>query len=581
MGRDVGILVLASVATLVAGEGGEYGASEAANQGISIMLLGSVGFMMGIFYLVNFKDEDIIKYTWQVISSTISIFSAVLLFQAVNGVVEEFVIGEGASDEFKLVVAVVHMLLWFALLQLVLAWISGAIGSTVIEEDTEEFETMELNLKCWAVLFGHITGFAAINAFAIFQQMVPRNLLATFLVAPLAWLSIYVLGLGTDRVREHVALADDGVKDKCEEAWDKETEETEDDIIGLAVSFIFAQTLRYFVSGELPDAEGNEPDKRLSGHSNLEVLLLVGMSVIFTAANVARTILIKGRAPGRLTPQMRNIVMMDFAWCFFFSADWWISSNFFATEHGMIKEVILALFVTAVAFIMIFFLDTLADKFKKSASDVDQALRAIVQAYGILIGFSWEKAFDVAVEECTEFLDFMNAAVAKLMLALILAAVVIPAWRLHILPNIMDMEAEEEMEEKEKEEEEKEHEERKSRGNLVEPLLGPEEMAKELEKKALKSIKKFKASLSSMSSSDLKKKTIDLKTENDTLHEKIRVHEDPTHPEHRAHYGAHHPPQHTHQIQHLEKRNAELEASLSEISGQLNELQSLADLLST
>lgn len=579
MGRDVGILVLASVATLVAGEGGEYGASEAANQGISIMLLGSVGFMMGIFYLVNFKDEDIIKYTWQVISSTISIFSAVLLFQAVNGVVEEYVMGEGVSIEVKLLVAVVHMLVWFALLQFVLAWISGAIGRA-IEKDTEEFERMELDLKCWAVLFGHITGFAAINAFAILQQMVPRNLLATFLVAPLAWLSVYSLGLGTDAMRKIVALSDDGVEDECEKKWDEETKETEDDIIGLAVSFIFAQTLRYFISGELPDAEGNEPDAMLSAHSNSEVLSLVGISVLFTAANVARTILIKGRAPGRLTPQMRNIVMMDFAWCFFFSADWWISTNFFAKEHGMIKEVILALFVTAVAFTMIFFLDTLADKFKKSASDVDQALRAIVQAYGILIGFSWEKAFDVAVEECTEFLDFMNAAVAKLMLAIILAAVVIPAWRMHILPNIMDMEAEEEMEEAEKKELEKE-EARKSSGNLGEPLVGPEDMAKELEKKAFKSIKKFKASLSSLSSSDLKKTTITLKTENDQLHAKLRVHEDPTHPEHQGHFGAHHPPQHAHQIQLLEKRNAELEASLSEISGQLNELQSLADLLST
>lgn len=48
------------------------------------MLLGSVAFVMLLFYVVNWPDDDIRLYAWTIISTTLSIFTAVLAFSGVR-----------------------------------------------------------------------------------------------------------------------------------------------------------------------------------------------------------------------------------------------------------------------------------------------------------------------------------------------------------------------------------------------------------------------------------------------------------------------------------------------------------------
>merc|ERR1719253_1389486 len=70
--------------------------------------------MMCLYYFINYPDPDIQQKSWETISSTISIFCAVLLFSSFNDLVEAYVItpifGEGDATYGALFIDILHML---------------------------------------------------------------------------------------------------------------------------------------------------------------------------------------------------------------------------------------------------------------------------------------------------------------------------------------------------------------------------------------------------------------------------------------------------------------------------------------
>eukprot|EP00435_Cladocopium_sp_Y103_P075290 s14_g56.t1 len=76
------------------------------------------------------------------------------------------------------------------------------------------------------------------------------------------------------------------------------------------------------------------------------------------------------------------------------------------------------------------------------------------QAIGVLIGFAWERCFDVAVDETAEreaSEGILPPSLVKVVLALMLATLVVPAWRWYILPVVRELGGFEEGEEEDEE----------------------------------------------------------------------------------------------------------------------------------
>jgi len=506
------------------------GDGNMADFSVAMMLLASVTFMMSTFYLVNNKDEDIRKAAWQVISATISIFSAVLLFQAVNGVVEQFVLGEepeeGSTPEavasflqHKFLVNTGHAFVWYIGLQCVLAYISGGVSWEEISqchycggggnteeaasetppedasegesepEDEEEKQALEkkaqLDMKCWAVLFGHITGFASINAFGTLQgMMIPfdetqrgatqHNLLMTTTTPVVAFASLSALFWMFDKIRDVVMLGDDGKKDEMELMWDEETEETEDDVMGLAVSFMVVQVARFVIIEVLPNEEGEVEGEQ--SYSLGQVFALIGFGVFVFALHVIRTQVIKGDIiTKRVTEQFKVICGMIFAWCFFFGVQMFIehlvdAEGLSDAAKGVetIKAVAVAVLITFCCYVMIFVLDKLADA-DWTDEAIDKSIRELIKALGILIGFAWEKSFDAAVVSVAEeAAQSVAPSVTKLIMSMVICITVIPAWRWYILPQLQDLGVFDEEEEEEDDASEKAEQQNSA---LERPLL--------------------------------------------------------------------------------------------------------------
>ncbi|CAL1150633.1 unnamed protein product [Cladocopium goreaui] len=475
------------------------------NMCISMMLLGCMTFMMSNFYLVNHHDEDIRRISWEVISSTVSIFSAVLLFQACNKVLEYYVL-EGMWIWYQLLVDMAHMLLWFVALQVVLAYLSGAMGEHIevsstrnslnsasaatpirrmarVDSANMHMEAVKINTVCWATLLGHVTGFAAINAWGTLQQAAPRILPCSFLVPALAFAGIFCIYQATEKLRKKWTDMD-GEEDEFEKLWAEEVAETEDDVMSLAVSFLLVQALRFLISGHLPDTEGNDPPGLKQSNLSCELLFLAALA--FGCFDVVQISVRKcfesgsnGQEDGDVADRVagdveatpasqtsrrshsfnpldkehrwstwgRDIFAMSTAWCLHFAVDWCLSANL--NWDGALLAVLCALVVTFLAIIVIFVLDKLADM-DFTDDEVDSSLRALIQSLGILIGFSWERSFDEAVGGLAEgHVLGLPPPVLTLLLALGLAGAVMPAWKWYILPVV----------ESQKEETHKRHEE--------------------------------------------------------------------------------------------------------------------------
>mmetsp|Transcript_85600 Transcript_85600/g.227420 ORF Transcript_85600/g.227420 Transcript_85600/m.227420 type:complete len:569 (-) Transcript_85600:127-1833(-) len=426
---------------------------------VSFMLLGAIAFQMALFYLVNWPDEDIQYYTYHIIGLAISIFTAVLVFDAIYGIVEfHFGIEEGSA--VMIVAAAVQMFIWFLIMQYVTAHLAGALPwSTELpaphevpegkERDAVEecWHRRKRGIKCWAGMLTHITGFAAIATWSLIQQssFFRQSFWSTIVVVPIAFISIFALYHGADWVRYWIAMADDGKISESEELWDEESEEAENDVLALALSFLTVQAFQFWFLGALPDEKGTlEAGALQRGAWGKDCLFLVVAAVVcgfatyrifHVVSRLCRDNKKNEDLKTRLALIAVNYTSMCFAWCLYFAVK--AGLHYFLPRletEALTSKIVIALAVSLVTFSIIFILDIVADQ-HTAGSEEQRAIAKVILAKGLLIGFSWEGCFATAFHCISHgFGDWVKCT--NLGLSVCLCIVVIPAYRRYIMPEM-------------------------------------------------------------------------------------------------------------------------------------------------
>jgi len=462
---------------------------------ISVMLLGSVAFLMVLFYMVNYRDDNIRRYAWSIISSAIGTFGGSILFSALCEIPRLATIGvlHDNALPFDLVLNYGFFLCLFVLLQATVGFISGTIcerhapasldeGVWVVADNTradygrrvgveelrghigrknvayidgrqvfvrrlrEQMDKRVSKLQCFGSLFAFMTGFAAIHAGGTLQH------LPYFAESPgMAVVSVFINQVflfltfrGAQCWRRCLTGSSSG-RDERDTLFDEQIYDSQNDIGNLALSFLAIQALRFQVTGLLPNTDGlEEPEELMRSKC---VIMLYACGFVFALLAVV-LVFVSGVLQyswlRRVVGVYQGTAAMCFAWCVLCATRWQAmridALVVVAAEPGtMAGQLLLALVLSLGAFLLMFPLRKVEDLAGKEPLAQQAGIIGVVQniitALGVLVGVSWTSCFVVAVDAVTS--SSPRPLILKDLLTMGVLILLIPAWQKYILPKVL------------------------------------------------------------------------------------------------------------------------------------------------
>lgn len=250
-----------------------------------------------------------------------------------------------------------------------------------------------------------------------------------------------------------MCVGDDNTTDPFEEMWHDETEEAENDVMSLTLSFLTVNAWRFLIIQCMPNSEGKEevpscPEGSLFAHSSLDKVLLWGSAFFFTGVVFSlhyylpvgkwdsTSLPVSPQVAQRIAEDVVASASMCFSWCTFYGIQMVLAGHsIFASEaDAELLSVVLALFCSLGSFALMLPLDWLADQ-DWTDDRCDSGIRATMDAFALLVGFAWEQCFDTSVDALAHATD--NPHRSKFVLSIFCAGLLVPAWKWYMLPYIL------------------------------------------------------------------------------------------------------------------------------------------------
>jgi hypothetical protein len=221
-------------------------------------------------------------------------------------------------------------------------------------------------------------------------------------------------------------------------------------VAALCVSFLTVQGCRFTITGVLPDNVGVEEEH---WKHTFDCSVKLAACTVISFVGLVGMVQVTNTFPEHVTPGTWESMMkraaqvaqlasaMAMAWCLLFTARWEQGRNFnqLGSPNTIMSRMVLAVMISIAGFFGITLLDKLADR---ANSTVEEAIRNVISSVGILVGFSWEGAFEGGVDVLAERAFPSHPVITHLLLAAFVSFVVITPWRRHILQKVIDLERE-------------------------------------------------------------------------------------------------------------------------------------------
>merc|ERR1719375_535459 len=280
-------------------------------------------------------------------------------------------------------------------------------------------------------LTGHILGFAFIDFLGSFQEQTffSNNWFMGLLYAIVVKFVLVLISLVMGAVRGSVAAK---AKPPLPDEWEDQCDDTENDVISMTTGLFVSRWIRFAIDGSLPPVEGAPKDKTTTECWVLAAATLVVALLVLAAAAAA------AKKAGRATDIAMGITSMTMAWNLLFLGQWgyWNATSgvgLFSQGSPMTAKLVMALFDSTVVVLLLFLIFFAA----QHSQIADHALKPFTTALGLALGFSWEKTFDVAIDNIGDKLgdgaSENSKHLIKILMCVGLIAIVMPAWTHFIL----------------------------------------------------------------------------------------------------------------------------------------------------
>jgi len=248
---------------------------------------------------------------------------------------------------------------------------------------------------------------------------------------------------------------------------------------------LIVQSIRFAVSGVLPNAEGEEKPQVKHPLGCVLALYLIGLLCAVMACALVVALAKRaghrqvetdeeadsddalaekaGRHGGktleeaeqedfeeRMIEMALNGAAMTFAWSVLWATRWAFAWAFdpkhpeLPHPSQVMQRIVIALLLSALACASVFVLDKIDDVSKDAGIESEaqaKAIQILVNSLAILIGFSWEHSFDGGVAAVASLSqDPRRRPCVKFAMGLAIATVVTPMWRKHILTKELALE---------------------------------------------------------------------------------------------------------------------------------------------